>query len=164
MAKKYDLEDLLDSVETLLKANLNTKITAVEAQKIANGKGLGGGLPTVDDSAYYRQSWNEKILNDPVAIYYGVAGISPTDGGSDMAEVVKIFIEVVVVDSGQDNDTHKKIFRYSRALKEVAKEKFGNLGLASQVRIEQIVPFSFTDVGTSEELKVGGIQITTSLA
>lgn len=164
MAKKYDLEDLLDKVEEILKAKLNDKIAAIEAEKASRNKGVQGGLAPVAASAYYRQSWNEKILNDKVAIYYGVGSITPLDGGPDTAETIKIFVEVVFVDSGQTNDSHARVFRYARAIKEVAKENFGNLGFGSQTAIETVVPVSITDAGTSEEMKIGGIQITTSIA
>lgn len=161
---KIDLEDALDSIESLLKMHLNTKIAEIENQKAAKGKGVKGGLKPVPNNAYYRQTWNQKILNHPVAIYFGIGGISPLDGGVDVAESLTIFIEVVFVDNGQTNDGDSRVFRYARAIKEVAKDRFGNLGFASRTTIEQVVPTSLVDVGTSDEVKIGGVQIKTSIA
>lgn len=164
MAKIYDIEDLLDQVETTLKAKLNDEIAAVEADKASRNKGVSGGLASIAASAYYRQTWNEKILNDKVAVFYGVGTIDPIDGGGVAAKKVKIFVYVVFVDNGQKNDSHSRIFRYAKAIENVASRNFGNLGYASQVQIEAIAPLSLQDAGTSDEMKIGGVHITTAIA
>ena len=159
------MEDLLDDVEKAFKNNLNDKIAAIEAEKLGKSKGLTGGLASVAASAYYRQTWSEKILNDKVAFYYGVENIAPIDGGGDNARIVRVFCEIVLVDGGdQYNDTHSRAFRYGRAVEEVAKEKLNNLGFASQIKIEAFAPVTVLDAGTSEEMKIAGIKLTTSIA
>lgn len=161
---KIDLEDLLDTVEQKLKQNLNAKINEIETQKTAKGKGLKPPLAEVKEASYYRQSWNEKILTSYPAVFYGVDAVSTEDGGDAVAKTYVIFVEIILVDSSQSKDGHKRVSRYSRAIEEVVLETFGNLNGASKVKVSEIVPLAFlSSVNTSEEVKVGGVHITTSL-
>jgi hypothetical protein len=156
----YDLESLLDDIETLLKAKLNAKIASIEAEKV-----LPIGLPAVLTDAYFQQSWSDKILNYSPAIFYGVEKIEATGSGSATLELFRIFVEVVLVDSGMDTYAGRRIHRYSRALKEVFHENFDALPWSTKTNIETVRPVSFAlDENTSEEVKVGGVSIVTALA
>jgi hypothetical protein len=159
----YDIETLLDDIETLLKANLNTKIAAIEAEKTALGKAVG--LPSVDTNAYFQQAWSDKILNYSPAIFYGLEQIQASGSHSATLEAYKIFVEVVIVDSGMDTFTKNRIHRYSRALKEVFQENFDRLPWGNRINIETVRPISFKlEEDSSEEIKVGGVSIVTALA
>lgn len=163
MAVKYDVEQMLDDIEALLKSKLNTKIAAIEAEKLSLGKAVG--LPAVQDNAYFQQSWSDKILNHNPAIFYGLENVSPTGANSATVEVYKIFIEVVIVDSGMDTFAKNRILRYSRAIREVFEENYDRLPWGNRTNIETVRPQSFTiDENSSEEIKVGGVSITTALA
>ena len=160
----YDIEDLLDDIEVLLKANLNTKIAAIEAEKIAAGK-PDVSLQAIDDAAYFQQTWSDKIMNRAPAIFYGLEQIDATGSNSATAEIYKIFVEVVLVDSGMDTYTKNRIHRYSRALREVFQDNFDALPWSTKTNIETVRPIAFRiDEDTSEEIKVGGVSITTALA
>ncbi len=161
---KYDLEDLLDDVETLLKTSLNAKIQAVESEKTSKGKGLATGLSSIADDSFYRQTWSDKILNTSPAIYFGIENVETSGVGPASAETIKIFSEVVIVDSGMDDLTHRRVNRYSRAMKELFESNFAKFNYASKIKIETVRPTSFRlELDTSEEIKVGGVSISMTL-
>lgn len=163
MAAKYDVEMLLDDIEALLKSKLNTKIAAIEAEKTTLGKAVG--LDAINDACYFQQSWSDKILQQTPAIFYGLENIQTQGVNAGTLEVFKIFVEVVLVDSGQDSYAKTRIHRYSRALKEVFHENYDKLPFGNKTNIETVRPLSFTiDENSSEEIKVGGVSIITVLA
>lgn len=161
---RYDLEDLLDDVEAILKSSLNAKIQAVESEKSSKGKALSTGLSSIASDSFYRQTWSDKILNTSPAIYFGIENVETSGMGPASAETVKIFAEIVIVDSGMDDLTHRRVNRYSRAIKELFEENFAKLSFASKIKIETVRPTSFRlELDTSEEIKVGGVSISMTL-
>ena len=165
MQPKFDQEDLLDAILEIMTTKLNARIAAVEAEKVAKGKGLTPTLATVASNAYFLQTWSNAILNRSPAIFYGVEEVSAQDGGSIAAKTYKIFCEIVVLDDGMRNDTHRRIARYSRALEEIFSEAFGSIESSSRIKIETVRPISFKlELDSSEEIKVGGVSLQISLA
>jgi hypothetical protein len=161
---KYDTEDLLESILGVMTSGLNTKITEIETEKIAAGKGLTPGLVAIDSDAYYLQTWTDKILNHKVGIFYGIEDVQTLDGGGAAAKTYKIFCEVVLVDNGQTNDTSKRIARYSRALEEIFLKAFADAVAYGKVKIDSVRPISFKlELDSDEEIKVGGVSLTISL-
>jgi len=161
---KYDLEDCLDDFETLLTSKLNAKISAIEAEKIAKGKGLANGLATIEAEAFFRQTWSDKILNNSPAIFFGIENVEAASGGMQTSERPTIFIECVIVDGGMDTDTHRRINRYSRAIRELIEENFDSFTFASKIKVETVRPTSFKlELDTSEEIKVGGVSVSLNI-
>ena len=161
----YDIEDVLDDVETLLKSKLNDAITAIETEKAEKNKTLLTPLELISNEGYFRQTWSDKILNQSPAIFYGLENIETTSGGTATAEKLTLFIECVVVDSGMDGDVHRRINRYSRAIKEVLENSFDYLSFASKIKVESLRPTAFKlDVDSSEEIKVGGVSVSLNIA
>lgn len=162
---KYDVENLLVDVKALLVANLNTKLAAIEAEKVAQGLPATGLLPVDVAKGYFEQSWSDDILNINPAIFFGIEDVQAVGNGPATEERYKIFVEVVVLDSGQDRLTKNRIHRYARALKEVFEENWDSLGGGCKIKVETVRPISFKlDLNTSEEVKVGGVSLTTALA
>ena len=163
---KYDVEDLLDSVLDIMMGGgaLNAKIASIDAEKIAAGKGLTPALTPIADEAYYLQTWTDKILNTSPAIFYGVEDVTALDGGTDaVAKTYKIFVEIILVDSGMTNDSSKRINRYARALEELFSQAYAP-ALGSLVKIDTVRPISFKlEMDSDSEVKVGGISLTISL-
>ncbi len=158
----FDAEDLLDSVLSIMTDGLNTKIAAVEAEKTTKGKPIG--LTAVDSNAYYRQTWNDKILQYTPAIFYGIENTASTSVAGVTATQYFIFAEVVISDSGNDDQVVNRILRYTRALKELFEEQFGKVAEAGKIKIETVRPVSFKlEEDNSNEVKVGGISITLTL-
>lgn len=162
---KYDCESLLANIKSILVANLNTKIAAVEAEKIAQGF-AATGLASIDTTnGYFEQNWSDKILNINPAIFFGVEDIKTEGIGPGTKKIYKIFIEVILVDSGMDALAKNRIHRYARAIEDVLQENYDKLSSSSQIKIETVVPISFkVDLNSSEEIKVGGVSLTTVLA
>lgn len=159
----YDLEALLSDIETLLKDKLNAKILAIENEKTSLGKPIG--LKEIAANAYFEQTWNDKVSQYTPAIFFGVEEIAATGSGPVTLEAYKIFVEVVVLDNGMDGFSKNRVHRYSRALKEVFQENFDQLPWGTKTKIETVRPISFKlDLDSSDEIKVGGVSITTSLA
>ena len=173
MAKRlYDCEDLLDDIVALLKEKLPAKIDEIAAIKSENGKEIS--LPQISEEAYFYQNWSDKILNYPVAIFNGVENIQASGSGPATYEAYRIFVEVVVIDGGIETAEIngvktavgiRKVNRYARAIREVLEDNFASLPWHTKTNIETVRPLSFTiDQNTSEEVKVGGVSITTGLA
>lgn len=161
----FDGEDLLDSVLSMVQTGISAKLTAIEAEKIAKGKGVSGGLPVPEASAYTRQTWSNNILNHSPAIFYGIENVQAEGVGPATMEKFTVFVEVVMVDSGMDTDTSSRIMRYSRALKEIFQEGFAEVAETGRIKIETVRPVSFKlDQDSSEEIKVGGVSLTVALA
>ena len=162
MSNKFDAEVLLDSILDIMTTGLNTKIAAVEAEKTAMGKSIG--LAAVDSNAYYRQTWNDKILQYTPAIFYGIENTAATAVAGVTATQYFLFVEVIISDSGNDDQVVNRILRYTRALQELFEEQFGKVAEAGRIKIETVRPVSFKlDEDTSDEVKVGGISITLTL-
>jgi hypothetical protein len=161
----FDGEDLLDNIEAIVKAGLPAKIAAIEAEKIAKGKGIADGLPAPEDAAYYRQTWSDKILNHSPAIFYGIEDVQTESVGPATSEKFKVFVEVVLVDNGMYADTSNRILRYSRALRECLQDKFDSVAETGRIKIETVRPVAFKmEQDSSEEIKVGGVSLMVSLA
>lgn len=169
---KYDTETLMKEVLSIMTTNLNTKIASIEAEKIAAGFPTTG-LKPVDatigadgtPNGYFEQTWSDKILNIDPAIFYGIEETAATGIGPMTEQRFKLFVEVVLVDSGQDDLTKNRVHRYARALKEIFEENYDRLSFGNQIKIETIRPISLKlDLDTSEVLKVGGVSITTAIA
>lgn len=159
---RYDLEDCLDDIEAILKDKLAAKITAIEAEKTAKGKGIA--LANVQADAFFRQTWSDKILNYDPGIFFGIENLEAVSGGMQTAERVTIFIECVIVDGGNDANTHRRVNRYSRAIREVCEENFDSLPFGSKIKIETVRPTSFKlELDSSEEIKVGGVSVSLTI-
>lgn len=169
---KYDVENLLSDIRAILIANLNASIVAVEAEKIAQGLPVTN-IKAVDTSigadglerGYFEQDWSDKILNTSPAIWYGIEAMPPVGIGPATQTEFKIFIDVVHVDSGQDTLRNKRTNRYTRAIRDVIEANWDRLPGGTKTKIETIQPIAFKiNEDSSEEVRVGGVAITTAIA
>lgn len=166
MAVKYDAEDLLDTVLSIMVDGgaLNNKVAAIEAEKAAAGKALTPTLAQFSANAFYQQTWSDKVLNTSPGIFYGIEEVTAQDGGGAVAKLYKIFVEVVLIDSGQTNDSHRRINRYARALEELFSKAFEPALGHGGVKVEQVRPVAFrVSLDSDDEVKVGGISLLVSL-
>ena len=162
---KYDIETLLSEVKAILVANLNTQIAAVEAEKVAAGAPATNLKPVDVTDGYFEQSWSDKILNINPAIFYGVEQIQAIGTGPATGEVIKVFVEIVAVDTQEDVLMGRRINRYSRAIKEVLEANYDKLSFGNKMKIETVRPISWRlDADTSEEVRVGGVSLITAIA
>lgn len=100
---RYDLEDLCDDIATLLKEKLNAKIEAISNEKADAGKSFD--LPLIGENNYFFQSWDQKIRNTKVCIFYGIARLMLK--GSDqtlqraISFLLRLFTQVVELTQNQ---------------------------------------------------------------
>lgn len=165
---RFDAEDLLDGVLQIMTENdaLNTKIAAVEAEKVAKGKGVSPTLAQVSSDAYHLQTWSDKILQKNPAIFYGIEDVSNVSSGAHVNAITyKVFVEVILVDNGMTNDYAKRLQRYSRALEELFAEQFKPAMNVGTVEIEQVRPIAFkNELNTNDEVLVGGVSLKVTIA
>lgn len=158
----YDIETLLDDLKNLLQEKLNTKIDAIALEKSTSE--ITFDMQQVQESSYHYQTWSDKILTQVPAIFYGIEEIQANGVGPATLEVYKIFVEIIILDNGNDPYTQRRLLRYSRALKEVLQENYDSFPWSNKTKIETVRPVSFSlNQDTSEEIHVGGVSITTAL-
>ena len=153
----YDLETLLDDIETLVKANLNTKIAAINSEKNDSIS-----LATIDSEAYFFQSLDGKQINYTPFVAYGISNFdSPEDGGHYGAAEIKVSIDVIVCleDVGQDVNITKRMLRYQRALKEIIETNFDGLTSGVKLSVQNQLPIDVALLNSSNMHKAIGITI-----
>ena len=155
---KYDIEQLLTDIETILKANLNTKILAVSADK-----GDGIVLKPISASAYITQSLNMKMMKYDPFVLTGVSAIESGTSGPGCSQVPTIQIMVIMADGGRA-DLLSRLLRYQRALLEVIQENFSKIPEASNLSIESLVPVAIEDINSSAPFRGIGIAVKAAIA
>ena len=161
----YDIECLLSDLETILTTKLGPKLTAIAAEKTGINKALDLPLPAADD--YYFQTWDDAILNSSPAILYGLRESAAEGVGPATAERITAFVEVYFtnpINEIDDGSGVRRILRYTRAIKEIIQENFDENSILSKLKVKTITPLSFRlEEDTSNEIKVGGVELETSL-
>lgn len=165
MASRYDLENLLADVKALLVGNFNTALAAVEVEKESQGLPVMTLLPVDPIVGYFQQGWSPQNMNINPAIVFGVQEILVEGAGPATKKEYVLFIDAVLVDRQEDLLINQRVLRYSRALEDVFHQNYDRLPSASRIKIKTVLPLSFKlDQDSSEEIHIGGVQLTTSLA
>lgn len=162
MTATFDPENLLDTVLGIMQKDdaLNAQVTLVDNEKIQQGKELRPALKPFKDSSYYVQTWVDKILSSSPAIFFGIEDVSSTSVGAATAQTIKVFVEVILVDNGLSNDVHRRLMRYTRALKELFEKNFAPSIATSRVEVDSVRPLAFKiSQDSDDEAKVGGISL-----
>lgn len=137
MTKKRDEEFWVTKVFDLLKNNLNTKITAINAEKSDSLV-----LKTVDSSAYYYMTFGDQIPNNIPCVVFAVSAEPNIMQGNFTSETVRVMIEMVVSDEMIDDavSIYRLLARYRRAIKDAVSVDFGDFQKFSIVSLPD-VPF-----------------------
>jgi hypothetical protein len=162
---KYDVERFLLDIETVFKANLNTKIAEINTEKSTLTPETRDDftLQTMGDDFWYLQHlpqvWSSKQF-----MVFGINAIDLKDQQEDNAiQVMKVFIEAVIPDTG-DSKYKSNVFkslRYTRALQEVAMENYDSIRSFGKLKIDVLVPTTVA-IG-NKTLQSSGIEITASI-
>lgn len=155
---RFDFEDILNNVKTIISDNFNDKLAALETEK-----GDGISLPRVDSNAYFLQSLNDEAANFDPFIAYGIEDVQNTPNGPHNAETIIISAVIVLADNGLEN-INLIMFRYSRALKEIFEENWQIRNPSTRININRstVVPFEALD--SSATYKAVGIEIQVNMA
>lgn len=154
--KKYDLECLFSDIEALLVQNLNTKITAINAEK-----NDGITLKSVDNAAYFLQELNGKQINFNPFILYGLETSNSESIRGHSIEDVTISVIIVIEDQGEDTKISPRMLRYRRCLKEVFEDNFQIISNSNTIKIQSLVPVAFQTLNSSESYRAVGVNIKT---
>lgn len=160
----FDAEQILDALESTLKAELNNKITAIQSEKDALLGANNIELPLIPDDAYFA-TLDQGIANYSHFIYFGFEDV-PLDGiqGATAQEVRPFFFAVSQVENSTF-PAYKQTMRYTRAMKEVIEENAFNFqGEMSYPKLEVMNPTPLRDLEGQEFAKIGGIVVSTSIA
>lgn len=120
---RRDEEFFVMKMADYFKANLNTKIAAINAEK-----NDGITLTSVDSSAYYFMTFGQTMpLYDPVVLF----GVEPEEGATndgESSEIMSLVVEMVVNSKLTPNSEtlFKTLARYRRAIKEVIRDGIRN--------------------------------------
>lgn len=163
---KYDAENLLAGIRSILSAKLNDAIAAVEAEKIAQGLPATNIAPIDVNEGYFEQTWSFANFNVKQGVYYGIEDMQAKGVGPATQVTYKVFIEIVFADGGNDKLGLKRLHRYTRAIQDVMEDNYDQLPVNSgKINIETIRPISFKlEADSSEEIRVGGVSITMAIA
>lgn len=155
---KYDVEQLLTDIVAILKANLNTKILAVSADK-----GDSIVLKPINANAYVTQSLNMKLMKYDPFVLTGISALESQVSGPGCSHVPTIQIMVIMADNGRA-DLLSRLLRYQRALLEVIQENFSKIPHASNLSIESLVPVAIEDMNSSAPFRGIGIAVKAAIA
>jgi hypothetical protein len=144
---KYDIESFISDLDTFLKANLNTQLTVIDAEK-----NDGITLPPVGADAYFFQTLNDTVTNYNPFVFYGVDQVEAEGVGPATRRAYSVDVVLCFTDSGGDapNVVVKKLFRYARALEEIFLSNWDKMGRAPKIKVKSLVPVSFKFVNSSE--------------
>jgi len=156
---KYDTESFLKQLITLLKANLNTQISAINTEK------ADFSIDTIDDDAWYFQNLNDNVFNNTVFVAYGIeanAKVSEPQQDNYVKEI-SVFIEVSMSDDGDTTNENVmwRLLRYTRALEEVVFKNYQKIDSRAKLRVKNLEPTSFSLEGRL--FRSAGINVTAAL-
>jgi len=156
----YDTETFLRDLETVYKANLNTRIAAINAEK------ADFNINNINANAWYFQNMNSDIFSYDEFIVWGLS--KPPDvevfQNDNYLKIVKVFIEVVIPDAGETSTENIiwKLLRYTRALEEVAFKNFDKFQGVAKTSVESLLPTSFELDG--KMFRSSGISISAAMS
>lgn len=156
---KYDLEDLMADVKSIMTTYLNTKITALNSEKSD-----AITLVQVDSEAYHLQQMNGKSPNFDPFIIYGVTNIEGEGLGPHTETEIDVQVALVLADNGEDVEITNRMYRYGRALREVFEEHFSENSNAIKLSIKSLVPVQFTGLNSANDSRVVGVTLSLAFA
>ncbi len=156
MSARYDIEELLRDLLEVCKANLNTKLAALDAEK-----NDGITLLTVPDEAYFFQSL-EKARAAPynAFVFWGLDDPTPDGHGPYTLENLGIFFIVVVRDTAETENYLFRLMRYSRAMKEIFEQNFSKNRGRVKLSVQNLSPVGFDALGMPGSFKAVGVRLS----
>jgi len=155
----YDIEDVLNNIKVILKANLNTEITNINTAKADSIT-----LSSVNDNAYAFQSLDHEIYNYNPFVFFGVVDIATTANGPYTSEELTISVMLIATDDGQGETMTRKMLRYNQALKETFKNNWAKGGIRNRIEIESMLPVKIEGLNDTQEHRVVGVELKTILS
>lgn len=155
---KYDVESLLADVKTIISANFNSKIAAINLEKNDSI-----ALDQLDAGAYFLQQLNGRMANYNPICLYGVENIESSSRGPLSSKKIEISVIIIAADSGEEVEIGARMFRYQRALEEIFQEKWNGGSHPVKFEIRSLVPIPFQDMNTSNSYRAIGLVLEGNL-
>lgn len=150
----FDVEKLLDDLETFFKANLNNKITAINTEK---GDSL---LQAINQNAFLLGNLEDENKSYTPFVVIQIADVTSTVAGPVVAETYEIEVLMFLQDDYNSTNNWRQVLRYWRALKETSSAAWDKVARGMQADISSLAPVSFRDSQTSNPMRVFGVQIS----
>lgn len=154
----YDPETYLLSIQTFLKANLNTEIASLNLEK--NDTLV---LKTISTDAYFLQSFNNTVSNYDPHILIGIDDITGSGIGPGVVKTLTFSIVIIVEDRGEDLFAGVRMLRYGRVLEDLLNRSFNKIIPHATFKINSLVPISITSVNSNDSYRAVGVQIVAEL-
>lgn len=151
-----DEEDLLKSIQAYVKANLNTRIAAINAEK------TGDDIDTItSDDEHYVFAGELLDLPNHIFVNFGIeSDIDVLNNDASKASLPAIRIEVVF-DNPKKSGTYFKALRYMRAVYETMLNYESSAVEVDDLKITKAIPMIVTALGRS--LVVSGVSLSVAL-
>lgn len=157
---RHDIEYILSKVQTFLAANLNTQLSALDAEK-----NDGITLVPVPSGSYHLQTLEDRVDMSEVLVLYGTADDAPAEqAGSAVATVHHINLWIILTDNGNDANIVKRLFRYQRAMIDVFRLSWATALPGQKLKIKAFPPGDpFKDLETSWTARAVGVQLQVTI-
>lgn len=156
---RFDIESFFDNLLVYLKANLNTKISAISTEK-ADSVTLG----SVSDSAYIFMTLDESVANYDPFVFYTISGVNSEGIGYDTQMEYLCEVAIIMSHPGADPDGVSRTLRYHRALQEVLQEYYAENPREVNLKVSSLEPVTFASQHDSRLFRAVGVQISVTFA
>ena len=154
----YDPETYLLSIETYLKAHLNTQIGTLNTEK--NDSIV---LKTISTNAYYLQTLNDTTVNYNPHILIGLDDIASQGIGPGTVKTMTFTVVIIAEDRGEDLFIGRRMLRYGRVLEDLLNSGFNKIIPHATFKINSLVPIAITSVNSNDPYRAVGVQIVCDL-
>lgn len=152
---RYDLENLMADIKSIMTTNLNTKLTELDAEKADSIS-----LATVSTSqGYFLQTMDAEVANANPFVLYGIEDIETKNAGPMGIKTVTITIYLVTEEAGLEGNVTNRMYRYLRALEEVFETNWYMVQNATKISKKSLQPFELTRLNDSQPCRAVGIRL-----
>lgn len=156
---KYDAEEVSRAIIAYLVANLNTRITALNAE--FNDDIV---LKTLSDDAFFFQTMNDKVANyDPYCLL-SLDDIQGEGIPSASSELLVFSCGIVLQDAGQDLSIGYRLLRYGRVLRELFNNGYSKILPHVTFTIQSLRPVVIPSPNSNDLFRAVGVQLMAPIA
>lgn len=153
----YDSEQFYKDIETVLKANLNTQLSAIDTEK------GDFTLAPVDTDAYIFQTMNETVANYNPFLFFGESEAVAEGIGPHTKEELTCMV-LIVLEVRNDATSGFRLQRYRRALKKVFENNWNSVNKHVKLTVKSISPEPFGQTNSGDLVVAIGVTVEGSFA
>lgn len=158
--RSYDEEQFEADLLALLQADQTAKLVAIDTEKGADGK-----TPSAIDSDDWVDTLDNAWNNRTSFVWYGVQRMDPVDEdrGPDRTAREVAFVVMAFFPRENDVDARVKVFRYTRAFREIIEENARRLSYGDGIKVSQLPPEPLVEQETKSGYLAGGVVVRTTI-